>query len=436
MRASSIPVRDSLRATSTLAMAFTAVIHFKTKWPHTRLSHSASGVEAGPWLSQAWESRTSPMGPFWVVTTVQFDAAGLLFSPECADSSGSDDDGPTPACTLRRGKRYFLETPGTYVLASGELTKFSDDTEFERDALGADLPVSVMRSRGPRRSFFLDIDGTLLGDGAMSSFVDLWDRRLALSGGVLAFNTGRGMASVMRFLTETASVIVPTVTVCRVGCSIFWFRASGRWLVDPSSDHCFLQVPDAQEDAAWLDGLDGSGGWETRSVLRSLRAALVADRRIGATICDPIGPVPAEQRIYVASFIVDADRVPHALKAANEAMPDTKFKTAVCGRGDSRYLDVICVGAGKLGGMRHVLKTLGPAFPAWAAVMAGDSGNDLDALEHDGEEKGIIVANCQDTLIEFWKRLMTEQPNQKRVVFTDQTCADGIVQGLRMLGFV
>lgn len=376
------------------------------------------------------------MGPFWVVTTVSFNAPGLLFSPECADSSGSDDEGPSPSCSLRRGRRYFLETPGTYVLASGVLTKFSDDTTFERDALGADMPVSVMRSRAPRRTIFLDIDGTLLGDGAMASFVSLWDRRLALSGAVLAFNTGRDMAGVMRLLTSTASVLIPTAAVCQVGCSIFWFRADGRWLVDPSSDHCFLQVPDAREDAAWLASLDGCGGWDTRTVLRGLRAALVADSCVGATICYPVGPVPAEQRIYAACFIVDVEKVPLALAAVREALPKIKFKTAVSGCSDSRYLDVICVGAGKLGGMRHVLRTVGPAFPPSAAVMAGDSGNDLDALEHDGPEKGIIVANCQDELIEFWKRLMTAQPDQTRVVFTDRTCADGVVQGLRMLNFV
>ncbi len=181
--------------------------------------------------------------------------------------------------------------------------------------------------------------------------------------------------------------------------------------------------------------MDGVGGWDTRKVLSRLRGELVMDPGIRARLYDPIGPVPHEQRIFVISFELLPECVPRAVKTVRDALADMEFKISVCGDGAKRYLDVISVAGGKLGGMRHVLRTLGPAFPPAAAVMAGDSGNDLDALDHEGPEKGIIVANAQKELIVFWEQLVRRNPGQTRVVFTEKNCAEGIVEGLRSLKF-
>ncbi len=121
-------------------MTLTAVIHYKTKWPDTRLSYSESGQGVGPWRERDWNSRTSPMGPFWTVLLISFEKPGLLFMPKCGDDTGSDDEGPSPDCAplWQKGGLYFIGESGTFVLANRNLSKFSDDTSVERDALGGE----------------------------------------------------------------------------------------------------------------------------------------------------------------------------------------------------------------------------------------------------------------------------------------------------------
>lgn len=81
-----------------------------------------------------------------------------------------------------------------------------------------------------------------------------------------------------------------------------------------------------------------------------------------------------------------------------------KVKILLSGYGDYCYLDVLHEKARKLGGISHVPKKLGCTFLREHAVMAGNSGNDVDVLFHDSPELGIIVGNAGEELVAAYHR--------------------------------
>lgn len=412
-----------------------AIIHYKTPFQHTAVRYSPCGGGANSWVTYAFDDHTSPIHPFWVVIRLSFSTQ-LHFLP-LNGATGAirvPDGGPAPRFstqTWANGSHYVIKRSGTYVLADGELTRFSDDIATIRDSFNAELPLST--ARRARLSLFLDIDGTLQGGGRMRAFVRLWERTLALRGAICIFNTGRSEPSVLDFLASTAGAVVPTAAICRVGCELRWFRDSRGWR---RRAYPRAPAPTPARDPAWAARLAGAGGWEWRRVLARVRDPL--ERRTRARLCEPVTRErpPPTYMTYVITFVVKRTAVAEAVRIVRAALGDMRAKIAVCGDGDEQYLDIINCQAGKLGGLRYVLERLGPMFSAETAVMAGDSGNDLDAIDHDGVEKAIIVGNAEPELQRYWSDLQRRKPNQNRVVRAKKFNAEGIVEGLAMLRLI
>lgn len=421
----------------TFSTHYTAIIHYKSAFQHTAVRYSTSGGTNNSWVTHAFDSHSSPIHPSFVVIRLAFGAHGLHFLPVSGTAGiRLPDGGPAPRFANQEwahGNHYIVTRPGTYVLANGKLTRFSDDVSTVRDQFNADLPPASVRRA--RLSIFLDIDGTLFGGGRMGAFVRLWERKLALRGAVVVLNTGRSSPSVLDFLAQTRGAIVPTAAICRVGCEVRWFRDSYGWR---KRDH-FHTVPVSVRDEAWAARLAGAGGWEWRRVLMRVREPLERNPRVRGKLSEPVTREcpPPPYMTFVLTFTVKRAHASEAMRVVRSALGDIGVKLSICGDGvDYQHLDIINCRAGKLGGLRYVLEVLGPQFTAELAVMAGDSGNDLDAIDHDGVEKAIIVGNAEEELQQYWNELQRRKPRQTRVVRAKKCNAEGIVEGLALLNLV
>lgn len=403
------------------AMSRTAIVHYKTGWSAVYLHHSVDGGKQ--WFDKEYASRTSPIGPSFIVIKVNF-AADLLFVLKDAQPGSEDWDNPAPAChtVSNDRKNYHIIDSGTFVLANGQLSRFSTESAVARDDLGGDIPESVLRPGRKRLGLFVDIDRTLYGGNVLGEFVEFWERRLALSGAVLVFNTGRSVESVCRLMAEEPLLPVPTAAVCRVGTRVVWFRARGQWLPHSSEG--------PQEDTDWIRVLEDVPDWDFNAVTLGC-AALLSCPEMSASISGS----PGCDR-FVVSLRVRTEKVLEARRKLEDVLKGKSVKFAISGYGEKRYLDIINKEAGKLGGMRYVVEKLGNGFSREMTVMAGDSGNDLDALDHDGPEKGIVVGNAHKELAQFWRDLVLKAPKQTRVVMTVNHFAMGIVEGLHALELV
>jgi len=419
----------------------TAVVHYKSRFSKTSVRVYGDDTSGGPPFSVLDDcAHNSPIHPDFVVFKLPLSSSALSFVPydstECI-AYFCPDSGPLPKFAAQPwadGSRYRIASPGTYVLADGELTKHSEHYETVVDKFGGVLAKkSLPGAAEGRLALFLDIDGTLRGQGKILEFVRVWERTLALNGAMLAFNTGRSDMSVYDFIEEISRVVIPTVAICRVGTEVRWFRRPGSgWLP--------RNTPPIK-DAEWAQELTMAHNWEYRAVLDNIQQELENHTRVRARLCLPMTrtiPIP-DYTTFILTFIVRRAYVPDAMRLVREKLQaaDIHVKLSVGGEStDEQYLDVINAKAGKLGGLRYIRDIFGPDFTPQSSVMCGDAGNDLDAVDHDGMEKAVIVGNCEREMDTFWKKFIKTHPAQKRVVRTKKHCAAGIVEGLRTHGFL
>lgn len=108
----------------------------------------------------------------------------------------------------------------------------------------------------------------------------------------------------------------------------------------------------------------------------------------------------------------------------------------VHGKGDYRYLDLTIGSGGKLGGTKYVVSQLpGESGNLENAIFCGDSGNDIDALM--GDVKGVVVGNAQPDLLLAHESVRSQAtPPPHKVLITQSGFAGGIVEGVKLHGFI
>lgn len=91
---------------------------------------------------------------------------------------------------------------------------------------------------------------------------------------------------------------------------------------------------------------------------------------------------------------------------------------------------------GKLGGTKYVVSKLpGESGELENVVFCGDSGNDIDALL--GDVKGVVVGNAQPDLLLAHETLSAQpKPSAHKVLITESGFASGILEGVKMHGFL
>ena len=298
-----------------------------------------------------------------------------------------------------------------------------------------------------------DLDGTMLGnDEGIPRFNNLWSQQPA--GSVLCFNTSRPLDSFLRLKTSQASpVLTPHFLVCNGGTTIYEFP-SGK-------------VGDGQEvlNAEYAAHL---GAGFDREAVKSVAAA-VAKAELGqepgpAPEPDPetgsTRPVLAKLEEFVleqradssttlrytillrsADTRADAARLLAALEAAFEQagiavhmdqswvqLGDAHENRATGSAATDMCLtDMLPGNAGKGAATRWVRERLG--FAEERTVVAGDGANDLPMFFDAGQERGIIVGNAEERLVEAHRG----RPRPEHYL-AKGFAADAIVEGLRHFG--
>lgn len=284
---------------------------------------------------------------------------------------------------------YELPSPSQYALMNAKLTEV--DRNLEK--------VLVVT----------DLDGTLVGDDkAQEEFFDTWQRQLAMRESLLVFNTGRSLDSVKALMREK-NLLTPTAVIGSVGTEVWWSDGEGGFKMDE----------------VWSNGLQSSGRWD-RNIVCSLAHTFV-ERGWAHFRPDD------EQNGFKVVFGVRSERVAEMIDELGRGVESAgcRAKFIYSGHGDWNYLDVVCEGAGKLEATIYVRSKLG--FKPPQTVCCGDSGNDILMLS--GEERAIVVGNAQDGLVK-WVASREDKDEGNRLITAKDTHARGILEGLRVMGFL
>lgn len=295
------------------------------------------------------------------------------------------------------GGVYTCSFPGGYKLTSGTIRPFNQACE-------------------PPMMLVSDIDGTLVGHEAhgvdsTARFGKYWEDRAALTGSFLVYNTGRSLGQVVGLLEHMKGVLpIPDAIISAVGTKIFLLdRERGhRGSTSGSSWH---------EDMDWAHSLDE--GWDLHIVRQAANAAIQEYSQDKVNWLDDGSEHP--HRIALSVHVDSLDAVSQLIHTRLEK-DGIHFKLISSGTMDWRYLDCVSGNAGKHAALEHIRTMYGVALDR--CVAAGDSGNDILMLE--GPNPAIVVGNAQQALVEW----VVQQPQDGRIVVTDATVADGVLEGL------
>jgi hydroxymethylpyrimidine pyrophosphatase-like HAD family hydrolase len=362
-----------------------------------------------------------PLAPagrgFWRVTLPAAPAGAPALAFTLTDGAAAVDAPPG-------GGLYRCPHPGAYKLERGRLTPF---------------PCALR----PRFMLVTDLDGTLVGDGpeadaATAAFRDYWDGRGRLAGGVLVFNTGRSIGSVMSLLKEKAALMpIPDVIVTAVGTKIFRRRirtdprAPQTPLLRPrgaplSAEASGTPMPPAWDESSWEMDADWctllDEGWRLEAAQGAAQAVIEA--MAGSTHWLDRGT----EHPHRVSLAVRAEALEGACSRLRQGLADAscRAKIIVSGNGEWRYVDAVAPLAGKYAATEAVARTAG--VPLARTLAAGDSGNDLDMLG--GRCYAVVVGNAQPDLAAW----ALAQRQDGRIVNASAYTAAGVLEGLARVG--
>ena len=235
-----------------------------------------------------------------------------------------------------------------------------------------------------------DLDGTFIGDDA--AMFRLWEE-LDDAGVIVAFSTGRHLASIEAFYAEHRTERRAHACLCMVGTEVY------------------LREPDgyALDDGWWELIRDG---WDKATINRIMERIPEASLQ------------PAEwQSAFKSSYFLE-DNAPARLREIDERLNDAGLEAKVV-YSAARFLDFLPIRSGKGGAVRYLAERLGVS-PS-VVVTSGDTGNDLDMMRPELGFRSIAVGNAAPELAEY------DEPN---VYHATQAYAAGIREGLEIYGWL
>lgn len=226
-----------------------------------------------------------------------------------------------------------------------------------------------------------DIDDTLTGCRVSA----LEFSRFIVENPTLTFGvaTGRSLVEAQRLIREWG-LPVPEVFITSVGSEIYWNRGQGLQLDDDFADEI---------------GSD----WQVEAIEMSMNKVAGIDPQLSI-----------EQRQFKRSYFANRQEI----NAVQDALQDAGCAARVIFSHD-RLLDILPKAAGKYAAVQHVARALG--IPSSRVIVAGDSGNDLDMINH--AANSIVVANAEPEVL-----AIADQPN---VMLASQPYAAGVLEMLR-----
>lgn len=374
-------LRTSVPPPSPLPARFHLSYH--TCWQTPIVHYSIAGMD---WSSQPLTRSLVSTGFEWAHATLHLPTEGVCndsMDIEFVITNGYGDWDHAPG-----GANYFAKTPGRYRLIKGELKEVTS----------------------PRVLLVTDLDDTLIGDDeATAVFAEWWKTEGAPAGGRLVYNTGRSLQLFHRLLEDKRHCMPePDVLISAVGTKIYTKEeGSSAWVEDNKYTASFMN-------------------WDLESVRDAAYKALL---RVGKDMMH--FRAPEEMNEHKITVGVRLDALQSVLLCIEQDLSTSdkvvSYRSIVSGAGEWRFVDLVPREAGKGRAMVYVAQALG--FDDGEMVACGDSGNDTDMLQT--SLNAIIVGNAHDEL----KTWAAEKRAERGPILVQGQRADGILEGLSMLGF-
>lgn len=258
-----------------------------------------------------------------------------------------------------------------------------------------------------RQVLATDLDGTLIpldGDGRQAADLRVLEAALERSGAMLAFVTGRHLASVRRAMTDFA-LPKPDVAICNVGTSMYrWSGGAEPEHIESYSNHLRERIAQAPIT-------------EMRRRLAPIRGLTIQEEEKLSDFklsyyTEAAELEAAAQRVLEA---IDRDSAPYSLI---HSLDPAK------GRG---LIDVLPRGVTKAYALRWWAEEVG--LSGDEIVFAGDSGNDLAALT--GGYRAIVVNNASGTLADQVAEAHRRAGWTDRLYRSKGAATSGVLEGAR-----
>lgn len=243
-----------------------------------------------------------------------------------------------------------------------------------------------------RRLLATDLDGTFLGD---EESMALLVRSLEDHGIMLAFSTGRYLASIEQLYVETTLSFRADVCLCMVGTEIHHYHREG------GSYHL---------DRSWQEWI--GQGWDQTGVERIMDTTAQVRKQ------DIQWQTPFKSSYYLE------ENAETCLNEIRHRLVGEGIRAKVI-YSSGRFLDLIPIRAGKGEAVRHVAQSLG--VDADQVITCGDSGNDLDMMREELGFRAIVVGNALEELKTFCA---------PHVYHARAHYAAGILEGLQAYGWL
>jgi hydroxymethylpyrimidine pyrophosphatase-like HAD family hydrolase len=274
-----------------------------------------------------------------------------------------------------------------------------------------------------------DIDGTMIGnDEAIPKFNELWSRQAA--GSVLCYNTSRPLESFIRLkTTQNSPILVPRLLVCNGGTSIYSFPSG---IVDSGEEVLNTEYAEFLGDGYDRDAVKAIGSSVAHTILGERPGPAPEPDASGSTrgVLSILPRFVLEQRsdastklrytimLRTAETRADAARLLSALQSAFEEAevavhldqswvqipsPGEQHENRASGTraADMCLTDMLPSNAGKGAATTWVRQHLG--FTEEQTMVAGDGANDLPMFFGAGKERGTIVGNAEERLMQAHK---------------------------------
>ncbi|HLO87700.1 MAG TPA: sucrose-phosphate phosphatase [Nostocaceae cyanobacterium] len=253
--------------------------------------------------------------------------------------------------------------------------------------------------------FITDLDSTLVGDDqAMTELNQNLELHRQQHGTKIVYSTGRSLFLYEQLNKQQTAkqkkLLQPDILICAVGTEIY---------ENYQDDNNNLTL-----NSQWKKNL--SEGWDRNLVVK-----------ISGAFTD-LKPQPeSEQRPFKVSYFLKEEIAVQILPELERSLLEQQLDIQVIYSG-SKDLDILPRKANKGMAMTFIRENL--EIDVEQTVACGDSGNDI-ALFADRKEKGIIVGNAKQELLEWHNA----NPNPNRYLAKAKFAA-GIEEGLRYFGFL
>jgi sucrose-6F-phosphate phosphohydrolase len=242
--------------------------------------------------------------------------------------------------------------------------------------------------------FVTDLDNTLVGDDlALTQLNQKLNYYRQSQGTKIVYATGRSL-TLYRQLAETKKLLTPDALITSVGTEIY----------DIGNDFA---------DSQWSERI--SQGWNRDLILST-----------SSQFIDLVLQPDSEQRPFKVSYLVSNEIAREVLPLLKNALDSQKLDVEIIYSG-SKDLDILPKGVDKGKAVSFLSQRWN--IESSQTVVCGDSGNDI-ALFQSNQEKGIIVGNAQNELLEWHYA----NPSHNRYL-AKSYYAHGIIEGLKYFDF-